>query len=106
MEIIAIYNIKGGVGKTTTAVNLAYRSAADGWPTLLWDLDPQGAATYIMRREPQIEGGSKHLIRGETDLAEPRGCDRSSCPISCPPIFPIGGWTCTCINARIPRRAS
>jgi cellulose biosynthesis protein BcsQ len=70
MEIIAIYNIKGGVGKTTTAVNLAYRSAADGWRTLLWDLDPQGAATYIMRREPQIEGGSKHLIRGETDLAD------------------------------------
>jgi cellulose biosynthesis protein BcsQ len=70
MEIVAVYNIKGGVGKTTTAVNLAYRSAADGWPTLLWDLDPQGAATYIMRREPQIDGGSKHLIRGETDLAD------------------------------------
>jgi len=68
MEIIAVYNIKGGVGKTTTAVNLAYRSAADGWPTLLWDLDPQAAATYVMRREPRIEGGSKHLIRGESDV--------------------------------------
>ena len=70
MEIIAVYNVKGGVGKTTTAVNLAYRSAADGWPTLLWDLDPQGAATYIMRREPFIEGGSKDLIRGESALAD------------------------------------
>ena len=70
MEIIAIYNIKGGVGKTTTAVNLAYRSAADGWPTLLWDLDPQGAATYILRREPQVEGGSKELIRGDRTLAD------------------------------------
>ena len=70
MEIIAIYNIKGGVGKTTTAVNLAYRSAADGWPTLLWDLDPQGAATYILRREPQVEGGSKELIRGDRRLAD------------------------------------
>lgn len=70
MEIIAVYNIKGGVGKTTTAVNLAYRSAADGWPTLLWDLDPQGAATYILRREAQVEGGSKHLIRGDTALAD------------------------------------
>jgi len=70
MEIIAVYNVKGGVGKTTTAVNLAYRSAADGWPTLLWDLDPQGAATYIMRREPIVEGGSKSLIRGESELAD------------------------------------
>jgi len=66
MEIIAIYNIKGGVGKTTTAVNLAYRSAADGWPTLLWDLDPQGAATYVLRRDAQVEGGSKGLIRGDS----------------------------------------
>jgi cellulose biosynthesis protein BcsQ len=70
MEIIAVYNIKGGVGKTTTAVNLAYRSAADGWPTLLWDLDPQGAATYIMRRDPRIQGGSKQLIRGEQEASD------------------------------------
>jgi cellulose biosynthesis protein BcsQ len=69
MEIIAVYNIKGGVGKSTTAVNLAYRSASDGWPTLLWDLDPQGAATYIMRREPFVEGGSKSIVRGDSDLA-------------------------------------
>jgi chromosome partitioning protein len=70
MEIIAVHNIKGGVGKTTTAVNLAYRSAADGWPTLLWDLDPQAAATYILRREAHVEGGSKHLIRGESMASE------------------------------------
>jgi chromosome partitioning protein len=70
MEIIAVYNVKGGVGKTTTAVNLAYRSAADGWPTLLWDLDSQAAATYIMRREPFVEGGSKGLVRGDAELAE------------------------------------
>ena len=70
MEIIAVYNIKGGVGKTTTAVNLAYRSAADGWPTLLWDLDPQGAATFILRREAHVAGGAKQLIRGDSDAAE------------------------------------
>ena len=70
MEIIAVHNIKGGVGKTTTAVNLAYRSAAEGWPTLLWDLDPQGAATYIMRRDAVVEGGSKGLIKGDSDVAD------------------------------------
>ena len=66
MEILGVYNIKGGVGKTTTAVNLAYRSAAEGWRTLLWDLDPQGAATYILRRRAKIKGGFKDLLRGET----------------------------------------
>jgi chromosome partitioning protein len=70
MEIIAVYNIKGGVGKTTTAVNLAFRSAAEGWPTLLWDLDSQAAATYILRRDAHIEGGSKELIGGDSDTAE------------------------------------
>ena len=70
MEIIASYNFKGGVGKTTTAVNLAYLSAAEGWPTLLWDLDPQGAATYILRREAHIAGGAKKLIRGSSDVED------------------------------------
>jgi len=44
VKIYATYNIKGGVGKTAAAVNLAYLSAADGCRTLLRDLDPQGAA--------------------------------------------------------------
>jgi chromosome partitioning protein len=70
MEIIAVYNIKGGVGKTTTAVNLAYRSAVEGWPTLIWDLDPQAAATYVLRRDAHIEGGSKHLIGGDSEATE------------------------------------
>ena len=46
MKVLASYNLKGGVGKTTAAVNLAYLAAANGHRTLLWDLDPQGAATY------------------------------------------------------------
>ena len=52
MKIIAVTNIKGGVGKTTTAVNLSYLCAASSGPTLLWDLDPQGAATYTLRGDP------------------------------------------------------
>jgi cellulose biosynthesis protein BcsQ len=68
MRIYALYNIKGGVGKTTTAVNLAHLAAADGLRTLLWDLDPQGAATFMLRVKPRVKGGGKALIRGKRTL--------------------------------------
>jgi len=70
MKIIAVTNIKGGVGKTTTAVNLAYLCAAGGRPTLLWDLDPQGAATYTLRGEPLERASPKQLLRGKRQLPE------------------------------------
>ena len=41
MKVLATYNIKGGVGKTATAVNLAYLASEAGARVLLWDLDPQ-----------------------------------------------------------------
>ncbi len=68
MKVYATYNIKGGVGKTTAAVNLAYLSAADGYRTLLWDLDPQGAASFLFRIKPRVKGGGKALIRGTKTL--------------------------------------
>jgi cellulose biosynthesis protein BcsQ len=68
VKIFATYNIKGGVGKTTAAVNLAYLSAVDGYRTLLWDLDPQGAASFLLRIKPRVKGGGKALIRGTKAL--------------------------------------
>jgi len=70
MKIVAVANIKGGVGKTTTAVNLAYLCAAGGHTTLLWDLDPQGAATYSLRCEPREHVSSKKLLSGKRELPE------------------------------------
>ena len=70
MKIIAVTNIKGGVGKTTTAVNLAFLSAAGGFDTVLWDLDPQGAATYILRAEGGEGVSAKKLVSGKRELPE------------------------------------
>jgi cellulose biosynthesis protein BcsQ len=69
-KVMATYNIKGGVGKTSAAVNLAYLAARDGHPTLLWDLDPQGASTYLFRVKPKIKGGGSKLVRGKTEAAD------------------------------------
>jgi chromosome partitioning protein len=68
MRIYATYNIKGGVGKTTAAVNLACLAAADGLRSVLWDLDPQGAASFMFRVKPRVKGGGKALIRGKRPL--------------------------------------
>jgi cellulose biosynthesis protein BcsQ len=65
--VLATYNIKGGVGKTSAAVNLAYLAARDGARTLLWDLDPQGGSTYLFRVKPKVRGGGKRLVRGKTN---------------------------------------
>jgi cellulose biosynthesis protein BcsQ len=65
MKTVAIYNMKGGVGKTTTAVNLSYLAAAAGNRTLLWDLDPQAASSFAFRVRPHVSGfGKKSLENG------------------------------------------
>lgn len=48
MKVVAVYNVKGGVGKTAIALNLAHAAVAAGHRTLLWDLDEQGAASTIL----------------------------------------------------------
>ena len=70
MRVVATYNIKGGVGKTSAAVNVGYLAARDGLRTLIWDLDPQGSATYLFRVKPKVKGGGKALVAGRRTLDE------------------------------------
>lgn len=56
--------MKGGVGKTTICVNLAYAAANAGYSTLLVDLDPQGAASYYFRTKPGKKFNSSKLLSG------------------------------------------
>ena len=70
MKVIAIYNIKGGVGKTAAAVNLSYLASLDGANTLVWDLDPQGAASYYFRIKAKVKGGGQKLVEGKQGLEE------------------------------------
>jgi chromosome partitioning protein len=62
MRTIAIYNMKGGVGKTTTAVNLSYLAAESRVRVLLWDLDPQAASTFAFRIRPHVSGFRKRSL--------------------------------------------
>ncbi len=75
MKVLALYSLKGGVGKTTAAVNLAYLAAQSGARTLLWDLDPQGASSYYLRVKDKVKGGRKILHQTGLLDAAIRGTD-------------------------------
>ncbi len=71
MKLLAIYNLKGGVGKTAATVNLAYLAAAEGLKTLLIDMDPQAASSFYLGVEGDLDAGDvKKMVKGNFDIED------------------------------------
>lgn len=68
MYTIAFYNLKGGVGKTATAVNLAWHAARWKHRTLVWDLDPQGAASFYLGADGKNGYKAGNLLKGKQPI--------------------------------------
>lgn len=69
MVTIALYNLKGGVGKTAASINLAYLSAKDKYKTLVWDMDPQGSSSFYLGAEA-AKNASRKLLGSEEGLLD------------------------------------
>lgn len=65
MKVLNCYSLKGGVGKTSTAINLGAVAAAQGWRVLLIDIDPQGASSYLLRHDSQEGKGLGDQLKNQ-----------------------------------------
>jgi len=70
MVTLAIYNLKGGVGKTAASINLAYLFAKEGYKTLVWDLDPQGSSSFYLGASATVKNEARKLLNSEMELAD------------------------------------
>jgi len=68
LKIIALYSMKGGVGKTAASANLSYIAASQGHATLLFDLDPQGSSTYYFRIRASRKLKKKVLFQNKKSI--------------------------------------
>jgi chromosome partitioning protein len=80
MQSIAVYSLKGGVGKTTLAVSLAWAAATrSARRTLLWDVDPQAAASFLLGAGQRGKQEAQAVFARDVDpakLIRPTGIDR------------------------------
>lgn len=68
MAVIAVYSVKGGVGKTTLAVNLAWCTSQTGaWSTLLWDIDAAGGAAFLLGVDPDQKKSARSIFTRDED---------------------------------------
>ena len=70
MVTLALYNLKGGVGKTAATINLAYLAAKEGYKTLIWDMDPQGSSSFYLGATAATKNESKKLLNSEMELLD------------------------------------
>ena len=70
MKTLAVYNIKGGVGKTAAAVNLSFLAAEDNMQSLLMDLDPQGSTSYYFRIKPSKKLNTEKIFTKKSNAID------------------------------------
>lgn len=70
MATLALYSNKGGVGKTATAVNLAYLAAQTGLATLICDLDPQSSTSFYFKVKPKLKPKARGFSHGGKPLVQ------------------------------------
>jgi len=70
MKTVSFYSIKGGVGKSSVAVNIAYLASLRGVRTLLLDIDAQGASSFYLNVDPVAGTNVKSLAEGKKSVRD------------------------------------